>query len=167
MCVVCQSTDGDPLNPIVFCDGCDLMVHASCHGNPLVKAIPEGDWFCELCIGSKKNREKKLFSCCLCTTKSGAMKPTKDGLQGGNSLERRKLIRNLIAFSVFFEIIAVVYAIMTIRNEDLDWKLRSFRILPMFLLPALASLAYSSIVTAEIKTPWKSFKQNCWERSMS
>ncbi|VVB01913.1 unnamed protein product [Arabis nemorensis] len=79
MCAVCQSTDGDPLNPIVFCDGCDLMVHASCYGNPLVKAIPEGDWFCELCIGSKKNREKKLFSCCLCTTKGGAMKPTKDG----------------------------------------------------------------------------------------
>lgn len=46
-----------------------------------------------------------------------------------------------------FQIIAVVYAIMTTRNEDLDWKLRSFRILPMFLLPALALLAYSSIVS--------------------
>ncbi|XP_020886336.1 protein Jade-1 isoform X2 [Arabidopsis lyrata subsp. lyrata] len=77
MCVVCQSTDGDPSNPIVFCDGCDLMVHASCYGNPLVKAIPEGDWFCRQCISSK-NREK-LFSCCLCTTKGGAMKPTNDG----------------------------------------------------------------------------------------
>ncbi|VVB08867.1 unnamed protein product [Arabis nemorensis] len=63
------------------------------------------------------------------------------------SITRRKLIRNLIAFSVLFEIIAVVYAIMTTRNEDLDWKLRSFRILPMFLLPAIASLAYSSIVS--------------------
>ncbi|CAH2061267.1 unnamed protein product [Thlaspi arvense] len=63
------------------------------------------------------------------------------------SITRRKVIRNLIAFSVFFEIIAVSYAIMTTREEDLEWKLRSFRILPMFLLPALASLAYSSLVS--------------------
>ncbi|XP_010502052.1 PREDICTED: protein Jade-1-like isoform X2 [Camelina sativa] len=75
MCSVCQSTDGDPTNPIVFCDGCDLMVHASCYGNPLVKAIPEGDWFCRMCMSSKKNP----VSCCLCTTKGGAMKPTNDG----------------------------------------------------------------------------------------
>ncbi|KAL0857552.1 hypothetical protein Bca101_062706 [Brassica carinata] len=82
ICDVCQSTDGDPSNPIVFCDGCDLMVHASCYGSPLVKAIPEGDWFCWQCIASrslKKKRRLKPFSCCLCTTKGGAMKPTKDG----------------------------------------------------------------------------------------
>ncbi|CAA7024966.1 unnamed protein product [Microthlaspi erraticum] len=78
MCVVCQSTDGEPSNPIVFCDGCDLMVHASCYGNPLVKAVPEGDWFCRQCIASKKS-ERKSFSCCLCTSKGGAMKETKDG----------------------------------------------------------------------------------------
>lgn len=63
------------------------------------------------------------------------------------SVTRRKLIRNLIAFSVFFEVIAVSYAIMTTRDEDLDWKLRSFRILPMFLLPALSFLTYSSLVS--------------------
>ncbi|WZZ54255.1 hypothetical protein YC2023_054362 [Brassica napus] len=63
------------------------------------------------------------------------------------SVTRRKLIRNLIAFSVFFEVIAVSYAIMSTRDEDLDWKLRSFRILPMFLLPALAFLTYSSLVS--------------------
>uniref|UniRef100_A0A1J3FQP3 Lunapark zinc ribbon domain-containing protein n=1 Tax=Noccaea caerulescens TaxID=107243 RepID=A0A1J3FQP3_NOCCA len=63
------------------------------------------------------------------------------------SITRRNFIRNLIAFSVFFEVIAVGYAIMTTRDEDLDWKLRSFRILPMFLLPAIASLAYSSLVS--------------------
>ncbi|KAF3557613.1 hypothetical protein F2Q69_00016621 [Brassica cretica] len=63
------------------------------------------------------------------------------------SVTRRKLIRNLIAFSVFFEVIAVSYAVMSTRDEDLDWKLRSFRILPMFLLPALAFLTYSSLVS--------------------
>jgi NuA3 HAT complex component NTO1 len=31
-CAVCGSTDGDPSNPIVSCNGCDLMVHASCCG---------------------------------------------------------------------------------------------------------------------------------------
>lgn len=36
---------------------------------------------------------------------------------------------------------------MTTRDEDLDWKLRSFRILPMFLLPALSFLTYSSLVS--------------------
>uniref|UniRef100_A0A1J3ER91 Protein Jade-1 n=1 Tax=Noccaea caerulescens TaxID=107243 RepID=A0A1J3ER91_NOCCA len=81
MCVVCQSTDGEPSNPIVFCDGCDLMVHASCYGNPLVKGIPEGDWFCRECVASRslKKKRDKRFSCCLCTSKGGAVKPTKDG----------------------------------------------------------------------------------------
>lgn len=68
MCDVCQSTDGDPSNPIVFCDGCDLMVHASCYGNPLVKAIPEGDWFCWQCIASrslKKKRESLSLAACV------------------------------------------------------------------------------------------------------
>lgn len=46
-----------------------------------------------------------------------------------------------------FQIIAVGYAILTTRTEDLDWRMRSFRILPMFILPALSALAYSSIVS--------------------
>ncbi|VVB17314.1 unnamed protein product [Arabis nemorensis] len=63
------------------------------------------------------------------------------------SMSWRKLTRNLIVSSVIFEIIAVGYAIMTTRTEDLDWKMRSFRILPMFLLPAVSALAYSSVVS--------------------
>ncbi|XP_054814013.1 uncharacterized protein LOC129314560 isoform X2 [Prosopis cineraria] len=82
VCAVCQSTDGDPADPIVLCDGCDLMVHASCYGNPLVKGIPEGDWFCEKCRVSSssqsKNDDESNISCCLCPTKEGAMKPTVD-----------------------------------------------------------------------------------------
>ncbi|XP_010552146.1 PREDICTED: protein Jade-1-like isoform X2 [Tarenaya hassleriana] len=80
MCAVCQSTDGEPSDPIVFCDGCDLMVHASCYGDPLVKGIPEGDWFCRRCLASESfgNRDE-TFSCFLCTTNGGALKPTKDG----------------------------------------------------------------------------------------
>ncbi|OMO92625.1 Zinc finger, PHD-type [Corchorus olitorius] len=82
LCDICKSTDGDPTDPIVFCDGCDLMVHSTCYGNPLIKEIPEGDWFCSLCLASKSEKntgDNKPLSCCLCPTKGGAMKPTNDG----------------------------------------------------------------------------------------
>ncbi|KAM1169202.1 hypothetical protein ACFX19_031557 [Malus domestica] len=80
VCAVCQSTDGDPSDPIVFCDGCNLMVHASCYGNPLIKGIPEGDWFCAQCAFSAvHSQSNESCSCCLCPVKGGAMKPTGDG----------------------------------------------------------------------------------------
>ncbi|KAE8692239.1 Senescence-related protein 1 [Hibiscus syriacus] len=80
LCDICKSTDGDPKDPIVFCDGCDLMVHSTCYGNPLIRQIPEGDWFCNLCLASKSDKtdEDRPFSCCLCPSKVGAMKPTTD-----------------------------------------------------------------------------------------
>ncbi|KAL5972981.1 hypothetical protein ACLOJK_039788 [Asimina triloba] len=82
ICSVCQSTDGDPADPIVFCDGCDLMAHATCYGNPLIQSIPEGDWFCSRCEflrgGSEKDGGEDL-DCCLCPLKGGAAKPTVDG----------------------------------------------------------------------------------------
>ncbi|XP_061355704.1 uncharacterized protein LOC133300209 [Gastrolobium bilobum] len=78
VCCVCQSTDGDPADPIVLCDGCDVMVHASCYGNPLSKGVPDGDWFCERCRFSE-GEEKGDFVCCsLCPVKEGAMKRTTD-----------------------------------------------------------------------------------------
>ncbi|XP_058090295.1 uncharacterized protein LOC131236836 [Magnolia sinica] len=81
ICSVCHSTDGDPKDPIVFCDGCDLMVHASCYGNPLIQAVPEGDWFCSRCEflkGGAKGEDDDL-DCCLCLLKGGATKLTVDG----------------------------------------------------------------------------------------
>ncbi|CAO2209627.1 unnamed protein product [Urochloa humidicola] len=79
LCAVCGSTDGDPSDPIVFCDGCDLMVHASCYGNPLAQAIPDGDWFCSLCSAKKSKPAAARPSCCLCPAKGGAMKRTTEG----------------------------------------------------------------------------------------
>ncbi|KAA8526729.1 hypothetical protein F0562_009042 [Nyssa sinensis] len=81
VCAVCQSTDGDPSDPIVFCDGCDLMVHTTCYGDPLMKGIPEGDWFCTQCLSSQSSRtgNDEVVSCCLCSFSGGAMKPTTDG----------------------------------------------------------------------------------------
>ncbi|PWZ33543.1 NuA3 HAT complex component NTO1 [Zea mays] len=79
-CAVCASTDGDPSDPIVFCDGCDLMVHASCYGNPLARAIPDGDWFCSPCVaGRGKPAAARRRSCCLCPAGGGAMKRTTEG----------------------------------------------------------------------------------------
>ncbi|CAH1429872.1 unnamed protein product [Lactuca virosa] len=77
LCAVCQSTDGDPSDPIVFCDGCDLMVHTTCYGNPLINGVPEGDWFCSQCQITDKNKDS---SCCLCPFNGGALKPTNNGL---------------------------------------------------------------------------------------
>ncbi|TVU21481.1 hypothetical protein EJB05_31117, partial [Eragrostis curvula] len=80
LCTVCRSTDGDPSDPIVFCDGCDLMVHASCYGNPLAQSIPDGDWFCSLCSAKKsKAAAAARPSCCLCPATGGAMKRTTEG----------------------------------------------------------------------------------------
>nr|GMD85187.1 uncharacterized protein At2g24330 [Ipomoea batatas] len=57
----------------------------------------------------------------------------------------RGMTRHLIILSVLFEVIAVVYAIVTTRPPDLDWKMRALRVLPMFLLPCLSFLTYSVI----------------------
>ena len=50
-------------------------------------------------------------------------------------------------FLVNLQVIAVAYAIMTTRSVELDWKMRTFRVLPMFLLPAFSSIAYSAFVS--------------------
>ncbi|KAK0571068.1 hypothetical protein LWI29_010527 [Acer saccharum] len=59
----------------------------------------------------------------------------------------RWLTRQLIIFTLIFEVIAVGYAIMTTRSVDLNWKMRAFRVLPMFLLPGLSSVAYSGFLS--------------------
>lgn len=55
-----------------------------------------------------------------------------------------KMKRHLILFSVLLEVFAVGYAIITARTAE-NWKIRAFRVLPMFLLPALSSVTYSAI----------------------
>ncbi|MFS7946815.1 putative Lunapark domain-containing protein [Helianthus anomalus] len=54
------------------------------------------------------------------------------------SLRWRTTARNLVVFSVILELVAVGYAIMTTRTVDMDWRMRSVHVLPMFLLPALS-----------------------------
>ncbi|RLM77982.1 uncharacterized protein C2845_PM12G21120 [Panicum miliaceum] len=58
----------------------------------------------------------------------------------------RRAVRNLIVLSVLAEVLAVVYAIMMTRDEGLTWQMRAIRVLPMFVLPAVSSLIYSTVV---------------------
>ncbi|XP_041021147.1 uncharacterized protein At2g24330-like isoform X2 [Juglans microcarpa x Juglans regia] len=59
----------------------------------------------------------------------------------------RRMTRNLIIFSVILEVVAISYAIMTTRSMDLNWKIRAFSVLPMFLFPALSFVAYSAFIS--------------------
>ncbi|KAI3769315.1 hypothetical protein L6452_00416 [Arctium lappa] len=63
------------------------------------------------------------------------------------SLRWRRTARNLIIFSVIFELVAVGYAIMTTRTVDMDWRTRSLRVLPMFLLPGLSFALYYGLLS--------------------
>lgn len=72
-CAVCDGTDCDNSNAIIFCDGCDIAVHQDCYG---VVFIPEGQWLCRRCMVSKKRKIK----CQFCPSTTGAFKQTENGL---------------------------------------------------------------------------------------
>ncbi|CAM8948845.1 unnamed protein product [Rhodiola kirilowii] len=78
------------------------------------------------------------------------------------SISRRRLIRNLIMFSVLAEAIAISYAIVTTRSLDLNWKMRALRVFPMFALPVLAFLSHSTLVS--LMTMWDRKDQKTVER---
>uniref|UniRef100_A0A0D9ZSA8 Lunapark zinc ribbon domain-containing protein n=1 Tax=Oryza glumipatula TaxID=40148 RepID=A0A0D9ZSA8_9ORYZ len=59
----------------------------------------------------------------------------------------RQSAHNVLAIAAALEIVAVGYAIMTTRSPDLSWQMRATRVLPMFLIPALAALIYSTITS--------------------
>ncbi|CAL9190911.1 unnamed protein product [Musa hybrid cultivar] len=59
----------------------------------------------------------------------------------------RKTARSIVLLSVILEVVAVSYAVVTTRSEDLDWKMRAIRVLPMFVLPGLSTVIYSALVS--------------------
>ncbi|GJP49991.1 hypothetical protein CLOM_g9148 [Closterium sp. NIES-68] len=101
-CDVCCQTDSDDVNPIVFCDGCDVPVHRQCYGIPAAAVLPvlsqqreegkggEGQekkgqggeeedaslpWLCARCSSSRPAEVR----CELCPVPSGAFKPALPG----------------------------------------------------------------------------------------
>lgn len=72
-CAVCNESECDNSNAIIFCDGCDIAVHQDCYG---VIFIPEGQWLCRRCMISKKRK----INCVFCPSTTGAFKQTENGL---------------------------------------------------------------------------------------
>lgn len=72
-CAVCDDSDCDNSNAIVFCDGCNIAVHQECYG---IAFIPEGQWFCRKCMIN----QHKQFTCCFCPSKTGAFKQLDNSL---------------------------------------------------------------------------------------
>jgi hypothetical protein len=76
LCAVCGSAGADPSDPIVFCDRCDLMVHASCSRRRLVL----------LALLCQEESRRRPPSCCLGPARGGAMKRTTEGQCGAHLL---------------------------------------------------------------------------------
>ncbi|AOA65022.1 NuA3 histone acetyltransferase complex subunit [Komagataella phaffii CBS 7435] len=71
-CAVCNESDCDVNNVIIFCDGCNIAVHQECYG---ITFIPEGPWFCRRCIIAKGAPKR----CQFCPSVTGAFKQTDTG----------------------------------------------------------------------------------------
>ncbi|XP_039602501.1 bromodomain adjacent to zinc finger domain protein 2A isoform X2 [Polypterus senegalus] len=76
-CLMCRKGDDDEC--LLLCDGCDRGCHTYCL-RPKIVAVPEGDWFCPVCV-AKANGEsprKKL-------QRSHRRKKCYDGFTSGSS----------------------------------------------------------------------------------
>ncbi|CAI5758637.1 unnamed protein product [Candida verbasci] len=72
-CAICNDSDCDNANAIVFCDGCDIAVHQECYG---VAFIPEGQWLCRKCMINKN----RTTECVFCPSTTGAFKQLDNSL---------------------------------------------------------------------------------------
>ncbi|KAJ6815653.1 uncharacterized protein M6B38_133560 [Iris pallida] len=90
--------------------------------------------------GSSEDYERKLHS--LSKEESSVHARIKR-----RALSSRSRSRNIIAVSIALEVVAIAYAVLSTRSEDLDWKMRAIRIFPMFGLPVVSTIIYSGLMS--------------------
>lgn len=66
-CMSCYDCDYNDDDEILLCDKCDMSVHQSCYGVPIV---PKGEWLCSPCAA---NYTPDDLECELCSKKGGAL----------------------------------------------------------------------------------------------
>ncbi|KAK2947965.1 putative PHD finger protein rhinoceros [Blattamonas nauphoetae] len=76
-CTVCGSQDSDEDDPIVYCDGCQTAVHASCYGIT-ADDLKKDKWYCQPCRKSVPPRlfdgnPNPLRKCLICGHFGGAL----------------------------------------------------------------------------------------------
>ena len=69
-CSVCFDEKNWKENPLVFCEGCNVVVHQACYG---ILKVPEGMWHCQTCESQERMARVR---CELCPLKGGALKRT-------------------------------------------------------------------------------------------
>ncbi|XP_076967178.1 bromodomain adjacent to zinc finger domain protein 2A isoform X3 [Tamandua tetradactyla] len=89
-CLVCRKGDNDEF--LLLCDGCDRGCHIYCH-RPKMEAVPEGDWFCAVCLAQQVEGE---FSQKPGFPKRGQKRKSSYALNfpEGDSRRRRGLLRS-------------------------------------------------------------------------
>ncbi|KAL0579001.1 hypothetical protein V5O48_002996 [Marasmius crinis-equi] len=142
-CAVCDDSEGENANAIVFCDGCNLAVHQDCYGVPY---IPEGQWLCRKCTVSPENPP----SCVLCPNEGGAFKQTVTG-EWCHLLCAIWIPETRVANDVFMEPVTGVEKIPKQR-----WKLVSTLCTPSFSSLWLASRSAVFAVKEKLLLPMKS-----------
>lgn len=70
VCDICLLPDSDDTNEMVYCEGCDGLVHQRCYG---ITRIPEDDWYCQPC---RPEKMEQGVVCCLCPNRGGMFKRT-------------------------------------------------------------------------------------------
>lgn len=70
VCPICHSDESVEENPLVFCDGCDMLVHKFCYGIS-ENAMAAEQWFCDFCVAQKINPSLQP-NCVLCPSKDAA-----------------------------------------------------------------------------------------------
>jgi hypothetical protein len=141
-CSICNDTECENSNAIVFCDGCNLAVHQDCYGVPL---LPEGQWLCRKCMVSPE----APVSCLFCPNEGGAFKQTSNNKWG-------HLVCGLwipeIGFSnpVYMEPIDQVERIPKAR-----WKLNCY----------ICERAQGACIQCDFKTCCEAFHVTCGQRA--